>query len=421
MNEAVAVSPRGRSVVRGGMLLLLLSVTVLERFGVNAGALTASAALLGGYLFLGMAGAAGALSLSLERCLLYGVCLSIALASLLFNESASSPSSLLLLGAMYVPFLFVLRAGALDEHDDAGWVMGKFLDLMAICAIVGIAQFAAQTLVHADWLFDFTRYIPEKFRAAGTYNTVIPMGSFNKSNGFFFREPSGFSFLMALALVAECFTSKRKSRIACLALALLLTYSGTGILALLLGTLHPLGPKTLLRLAVMGCVGALVFWLLGDALSLSFTLQRVGEFNSTYSSGYMRYVAPGRLVAESIDSAWWVAWLGHGPGTIFRTIKDYEFHDPTWAKLLFEYGALGFAAFLSLFLTMLRRPACLQVRATLFWGWLVTGGHLLSPELNFLALALIGLTPGGAALARRSSHSAQPASPAPLLANPAVG
>jgi hypothetical protein len=421
MNEAVATTPRARSVVRFAVLLLLLSVTVLERFGISAGALSASAALLGGYLFLALAGAAGALSLSLERCLLYGVCLSVALVSLLFNEAASSPSSLLLLAAMYVPFLFVLREGALDEHDDAAWVMGKFLDLMAICAVIGIAQFAAQTLVHADWLFDFTRYVPEQLRASGTFNTVISMGSFNKSNGFFFREPSGFSYLLALALIAECFGAKRKPRVACLALALLLTYSGTGILALLLGTLHPFGPKTLLRLAVMGCLGALVFWLLGDALNLSFTLGRVSEFNSTYSSGYMRYVAPGRLVLESIDSAWWVAWLGHGPGTIFRTLRDYEFHDPTWAKLLFEYGAFGFAAFVSLFLVMLRRPtASLQVRATLFWGWLIMGGHLLSPELNFLALALIGLSPATAAAARRSAPLEGHA-PAPQLANVAVG
>ena len=413
MSEAVAFAPKGRSVVRGGMIVLLLSVTVLERFGVNAGALSASAALLAGYLFLAMAGSVGALTFSRERLLLYGVCLSIALVSLLFNESASSPSSLLLLAAMYVPFLFVLRPGSLDERDDAAWVMGKFLDIMAICALIGIAQFAAQSLVHAPWLFDFTPYIPEKMRAAGTFNTVIPMGSFNKSNGFFFREPSGFSYLMALALIAEGFTERRKPRMACLGLALLLTYSGTGILALLLGTLHPIGPKTLLRLAVIAGVGGLVFWLLGDALNLSFTLERVGEFNSTYSSGYMRYVAPARLVSESIDSAWWVPWLGHGPGTIFRTIRDYEFHDPTWAKLLFEYGALGFGAFLSLFLVTLRRPSVsLQVRAALFWGWLIMGGHLLSPEQNFLTLALIGLTPGVAQAYERRARLSEPSSPA---------
>ena len=425
MSEAVmTVTPRARAVVRSGMLLLLLSVTVLERFGINAGAASASAALLVGYAFVALAGVSGALSLSLSRCWLYCICLSVGLASLLFNESASSVTSLLLLGAMYLPFVFVLKPGALSDDvgvEDGQWVMRKFLDLALFCALVGIAQFCAQTVIHADWLFDFTRYIPDKLRAVGTFNTVIPMGSFNKSNGFFFREPSGFSYLMALALIGECFTLKRKVRIACLALALLLTYSGTGIAAVLLGTMHPFGSKTLLRLAVMACLGALVFWLLGDTLNLAFTLNRVGEFNSEHSSAYMRYVAPARLVSESIDSAWWTPWLGHGPGTIFRTVRDYEFHDPTWAKLLFEYGALGFFTVVPMFLVMLRgQSSAIQVRATLFWGWLIMGGHLLSPEQNFLALALIGFTPSPSR-ARTSSLGFERSPVPPLMVAPVGG
>jgi hypothetical protein len=72
----------------------------------------------------------------------------------------------------------------------------------------------------------------------------------------------------------------------------------------------------------------------------------------------------------------------------------YEFHDPTWAKLIFEYGLLGFAAFVALFLVALHRAQPpLRARAMLFGGWLLMGGHLLSPEQNFLTLALVGLLP----------------------------
>lgn len=420
MTQAAAalptVTPRARLALRTGLVFLLLSATVLERFGFSSGSASVSLALLAGYGFVGLAAAAGALSLSFERCLLLGLCLCVALTSLLFNESASSPASLLYIGVMYLPFALVLRPGSLAD-DDAGWVLQRFLDLALFCAVAGIVQFGAQAVVHADWLFDFTPYIPPKLRALGTFNTVIPMGSFNKSNGFFFREPSGFSYLMALGLIAEGFGPRRKGRMACLGLALLLTYSGTGILALLLGMSHPLGPKTLLRLGTLVVVGALVFWLFGDALNLSFTLGRVNEFNSTYSSGYMRYVAPFRLVSESIDSSWWAPFLGHGPGTIFRTVRDYEFHDPTWAKLLFEYGLCGFFGFIALYLAMLRQGnAALQVRATLFWGWLILGGHLLSPEQNFLALALIGWMP----LAPRLAHDRPSVTTAPLL-TPAAG
>lgn len=409
--------PRARTVLRAAALLLLLSVTVLERFGVTAGALSASAALLAIYPFLLAAALAGALAFSLERSVLYAVCMAVALGSTLVNEGSASASSLLLMAVMYLPFVFVLREGALAEHDTA-WIYGKFLDLTALCALIGIAQFGAQLVIHADWLFDFTRYIPTPLRASGLFNTVIPIGSLNKSNGFFFREPSGFSYLMALGLIAESASAKRPARLACLALALLLTYSGTGILALLIASLHPFGVKTVLRLSLIACGFGLVFWLFGDALNLSFTLGRVSEFSSqnSASSGYIRYVAPLRLVSETFDSSAFTPWLGHGPGTILRTTRSYEFHDPTWAKLLFEYGALGFFAFVALFLAGLRRPGLpLQVRAALFWGWLIMGGHLLSPEQNFLTLLLVGITPVGGALASKPGPRER-ASSAPLRA-----
>jgi len=78
---------------------------------------------------------------------------------------------------------------------------------------------------------------------------VIAVGSHYKSNGFFFHEPSDFSFVMALGLVVEWVGQKRPLRLGCHALALLLTYSGTGLFALAIGLLFPLGLKTLLRLS----------------------------------------------------------------------------------------------------------------------------------------------------------------------------
>lgn len=394
-----------RRVLRVATVTLLLSVTVLERFGLSSGAVSVSAAMLAVYPFLGVVGVAGQLVLSRERTLLYGVCMAIGLASLLVNEQSASLSSFALLGAMYLPFVFVLREGALAD-DDAGWIYARFLDLCAVCALIGVLQFAGQLLIHARWWFDFSSYIPAPLRMTGTFNTVIPMGSLNKSNGFFFREPSGFSYLMALGLIAECVSFKRPQRVACLALALLLTYSGTGILALLLASLHPFGVKTVLRLIGVALSGALLFWLLGDSLNLSFTLGRISEFNSESSSGYMRYVAPARLLGETFGSSPFSAWLGHGPGTIFHTLRGYEYHDPTWAKLLFEYGALGFVAFLSLFWLSLRRCALpVQLRAALFWGWLIMGGHLLSPEQNFLTLLLLGLLPASSSLSGAVARS----------------
>ena len=128
-------------------------------------------------------------------------------------------------------------------------------------------------------------------------------------------------------------------------------------------------------------VAALVVLLFDDALNLSFTLNRVTEFGHERSSGYIRYLAPMQVIWESINAELWTPWVGHGPGTIQRSSHRIEFFDPTWAKLLFEYGALGFAVFCALIVYALKRfNAPTQIRAMLFFSWLVMGSHLLSPE-----------------------------------------
>lgn len=377
--------------VRRALVGLLVSVTLLQRLGVNFGSYSLNAGLLAMYGFLVVAAFGAALTVSLPTLIALAVSFGVALMSAFVNAERSSLSSLSLLFAMYLPFAFLLAPAGAVSHDDA---VDLFGDLAFLCGIAGVLQFYAQFVVHGDWLFDFTAYLPSWLRGPGGFNTVIPVGSHFKSNGFFFREPSGFSFLMALALMMEALGRRRPWRLVVLGLALLLSYSGTGLFALLIGSLVPLNRKTLVRVAVLAGIGALAFLLFDDALNLSFTLGRLDEFGSERSSGYIRYIAPGRLLADTAATEPATLWLGHGPGSITHKEAGFEFHDPTWAKLIFEYGVLGFAAFVVLFLMALRRSAApLRVRAMLFAAWLVMGGHLLSPEQNFLTLALVGLYP----------------------------
>jgi hypothetical protein len=383
----------GGAALKRAFVFLLVSTTVLERIGVNFGSYSLNAAMLGMYGFLAVAALSGVVMLSATRVFLYGVGVVVAIASAMLNGDRSSSASLLLLAAMYLPYAFVLRPNTSLENDRA-WTTNAFSNVAFFVALAGIAQFYAQFVIHSDWLFDFSDYLPSVLRGPAGFNTVIPVGALRKSNGFFFREPSGFSFVMGLALIVEAVSYRRLLRFMCFGLALLLTYSGTGLLALLLGLLFPLGRKTILRLLTLGCVSAIALWLLGDVLNLSFTLDRATEFGSEQSSGYIRYIAPLRLVRDTFNTHFWTPWIGHGPGTISREIQGYEFHDPTWAKLLFEYGVVGTVAFLALFLVALRRrDVPVQIRAVLFFGWLIMGGHLLSPEQNFLTLAMVGLVP----------------------------
>lgn len=322
------------------LILVILSAIVLSRFGINLGTYSLNFSLIAIYVLIGFALLSGNFVIDPRRLFAHYICVAVASTSFLVNKGfghvdRASWTSLLLLVTIYFPFVFVFHANGSKENQLL-WVVRVFSNIALFCACAGIVQFYAQFLIHGDWLFDFSPYIPTLLLGPTEYNPVIPVGSLYKSNGFFFREPSEFSFIMGLALLGEFVLYKRVLRIALFGLALLLSYSGTGLLTLFIGLLFPLGRRTIGQLFLLLGIGGIVVWLLGDVLNLSFTLGRVKEFDSEDSSAYMRYVAPMRLIHASLDTDPWTALLGHGPGTIERTTQSFIFHDPTWAKLIFE-------------------------------------------------------------------------------------
>lgn len=396
--------------------LLLVSILIFARFGINLGSysLDLSAVAMYGLVTLGLL--TGALDVSLKRAALYGLCVACAGLSLYVNLLArdvpnTSFGSLSLVLFLYLPFLFVLRPRTLSSNDDIRFCHGLFLNLGFFVACAGVAQFFVQFVYRPSWLFDFSHLIPSPLRGSSHYNTTIPVGSFFKSNGFFLREPSGFGFLVALCFLMEWEGPKRFVRLGLFALALIVSYSGTGILTLLIGALFPLNLRTTLRILGLLGAGTLVFLVAGEVLNLNATLDRVSEFDEQRknSSGYIRYIAPARLIGDTFFSDLWTPLVGHGPGSISREKQLYEFFDPTWAKLLFEYGVLGALSFLALFIVTLSHPGLSpSVRAVLFFCWLVMGGHLLSPSNNYLVLALAGL------LSHQSGAVRKRAGPFPL-------
>lgn len=399
-----------RQAARACTLMVLLSTTVLARFGVNVGGESIAVSMAGLCLLVAVLVLTRRAELDIVALLLYGLVLVAAYASWYFNTSfgashRASLSSLLYLFALYLPLVFVQRIRTPADHEWR-WTMRAFGNIALLCALAGIAQFFAQFAIDAPWLIDFGPYLPAAIRNSGTYNTAIPVGDLFKSNGFFLREPSAFSFLMALATIVELNGDRRWLRICAFLLALLLTYSGTGVLALLLGLLFPLGSRTAVRLAAVAVGGAIVIVLLGEALNLTFTLNRIQEFGSERSSAYIRYVAPWHVISQSIDSDPWSALFGHGPGSIQRTSQAVQAFDPTWAKLLFEYGLIGWVTTVGLVVYALARSkAPTQIRAVLFFSWLLMGGHLLAPD-NVSTLYVLACMWHPHAVAFESAHAA---------------
>jgi hypothetical protein len=385
-------SPSAVALVRPAFVLLMLSLLLCQRLGMNTGSYSLNATLIAEYLLLVVAGLSGALVVHPLRLVFFAASTGIGLASLLTNDSGSSPSSLLLLVTIYFPFIFSLRKEQVPGLD-VQWAVALFLKIAVFLALVGIAQFYLQFLIKGDWLFDFSDYLPSAIRGPSGYHTVISIGSLHKSNGFVFREPSGFSLVMAFALILEFGRGRRIFHVAAFSLALLLTYSGTGLLALFLSAAFPMGRRAALALSLGALVGATAV-LFGDVLNLSFTIARLAEFGTEGSSAYVRYVAPMRLIVDAFHRDPTRLFLGHGPGAISRMSLGYEFHDPTWAKLVFEYGILGFLSFAALFVIVLREgQSTLRFRGALLMAWLIMGGNLLSPDFNCCVVALVGLCP----------------------------
>jgi hypothetical protein len=384
--------------MRWAVVALLVGLLTTQRIAISVGSGSFGASLPLTYALLAVLLLYGRLVLDATALMLYGAIAMVAVASFWFNTGdasgeAVSVSSLLLMLTLYLPFVFVM-ASRPDNPGHWLWTIRMVGNVLLFAAIAGIVQFYAQFFVRASWLFDVSELIPAPIRGQGVFNSKIAVGSMFKANGFFFREPSGFSYMMAFGLLIELALFRRLVRMLCFGLALLLSYSGTGLLALAIGLVLPFRAAMLFKLGIGAAVVLVGNALAGDPLNLAYTLSRAGEFGAEGSSAYMRYVAPLHLVDAGIDVTPWSALLGHGPGTILKIASIFDAHDPTWAKLLFEYGIAGFVLFLGLMLYKLAAcPAPLQLRAVAFASWLVMGGHLLSPENVCFFFALFGLWP----------------------------
>ena len=403
--------PAGASLFKAAIIVALLALTVFDRFGLRVlGDFSLSAAVLAMYGLAAAIVLSGAAQFNRPAALAFIAVVTVAGLSFLVNSwleprPHQSVTSWLLVVVSYAPFVIVLSR----ENAAAGlwrWTMRMFVAFALLVAFAGMAQFLTQFVMSPPWLFDYSPLIPELVRAGDGWRTVHPVanwvqadGYWMKSNGFFLREPSIFSFAMAFAIVCELALGARRWVLGVLAAGLLLSYSGSGILCLAVALAFPLGRSAVLRLAGLACAAALLVLLLGDALNLSYTLQRVAEFQSETSSAYCRFVHPWLSVLRHADADVLSAALGHGPGSMTRIgVTCADLHQPTYGKLLFEYGLLGALAFGTfLVLAINRAGAPLRVRVALGAAWLLLGGHLVNSELLPMIYLLCAMWPRGAA------------------------
>jgi len=302
---------------------------------------------------------------------------------------------------LVIYFLFTLNHFSTEEQYKS--TLQGFQMLVLILSCLAIAQFPAQLVLDGRKLIMFYGILPDfllalPFDSGGGWNTIgtISVGgsSLIKSNGIFLVEPATMSQMAALAILIEVVEFGRPRYLILLTLALLLAYSGTGISILLLSL--PLAvlvnrkaqlPVLLISLFALGLLAT-------GIIHLSAFTSRLGEFEETRASGFIRFISPFWMAADYLKTASPAELLfGRGPGYGYVREAFYEGASNTWFKLFLEYGLVGVFLFTCFLGSCFRRSRCPRpVIAGLMYLYLLTQNNLLTPSVVIIMVVLCTLS-----------------------------
>jgi len=387
------LTPKGKFAVWSSVL----SILFFSQIAYNIGDFPVSTdfacyALIALYLLM-----SGYASLSLSALMLYLIAVALACLTMVLTTSSASWTSLLLLFVLYAPFTFRLQ-NRQDLELIQQYIQSTYVSAAAVISVVAVVQFVLVNGLGATALTNVYFALPEGIRGAGTYAFFREGGGMVKANGFFLRESSTLSIVAALALIIEYFASARKHILAILAVGLFCSFSGSGFLALALAFLMPRSINRLPLFLVSSLVFILVLFLAykSEIPVLTVWFDRLSEFETPGTSGYARFVAPMDMVQLNINEGGATMWLGNGSGSFLRSIGllrvKYEVNDPTWAKLIYEYGLVGLGLISTFFAVRLyssdlRPEICNYI--LLIW---ISGGLVLKPDF-VLMVWLLTLVP----------------------------
>ncbi len=309
-------------------------------------------------------------------------------------SAALSPSphvSVLSLG-----FLVVAQFPLVFRCASSGISYPRLLNFLSaigcLSALIGVLQFTGQFAIGVDAAFFLDRHLPQNVTVAG-YNSLIPLywsSPIYKSNGFFFLEPSFFGQFLAIAVVAEFLAGPRTLRLLLLTAGLVSSYSGTGLTMLALFLPFYLLHRGHPRLFVFAALVSLVLIFFGDALSLDAFTRRISEFSDVESSGWARFLSMFRVLQRVVFANDLTFFLGRGPGTVQEQFHLFSFNafDPTWGKVIYEYGLAGSLVYFRFFyLVVGKGPRGL--RFAVGYTYLFLGGYLLNPSVLMQVAALV--------------------------------
>jgi hypothetical protein len=307
---------------------------------------------------------------------------------------AFSPTALLLLVALHLPYAFQLQGtGEASVHHH------RFLNLALFLCLAGILQYLAQFVIGVRYAYPIEHFTPDQYLTHG-YNFLNPLhyGSQTmKANGVFLLEPSYFSQLLATGFALEAAGPQRVWRLICFCVGFIVSYSGTGLLmmAVTLPTLV-LVYKRYSLLVLLGLAGVTLL-VAGEFVGLDIFTKRMSEFSNTGTSGYQRYVGPALMIDQYLLSSLQRSLFGVGAGMMMRMTPAplYHFAETGWAKIILEFGFVGAVAYFGfLYLSIFRASQSIVLRVNLAMMTLMSG-ILDGPPHGMILTLLLWLTPSG--------------------------
>ncbi|MCB8937671.1 MAG: hypothetical protein H6654_11835 [Ardenticatenaceae bacterium] len=352
----------------------------------------------------------GQIQIESKRLFLYLLTVSLAILVNIVSSQYSkdfSIFSIAYLSILYFPVIFVLK-----KPENGNLIFTFYQKSIFIISIIGILQFLTQLagIPYRDWLlFYFPKYIDE-------FNTSIPLfrGShLFRSNGLFLVEPSFYSQYLAIAILIDLFYFKYYRRLPIFILAILFSFSGTGIVVLVFGLIVKI-PKLSLRKLFLP--GSLLFVILLVFFTTEYggvLINRLGEFTNENASAYNRFIAPFESFEYWYDEGLKVFLFGGGAGSVdsFReNIKEDipVMHPNFFIKSFYEYGLIsGFVLFFLITYLFWGRKSTSGLNLPLFIMFtIVSSGLLNAQQLYFCyTLGMLSVLPKKMTVATKSAVS----------------
>jgi len=287
------------------------------------------------------------------------------------------------------------------KHDDYIKYLHRIAILTSILCIVGMLQWLAQYVIKSPYIFSWRGIVPpELLLEQNSLNELTYNSGQYKGNGFFLTEPSSLSGLAARVLLLTVLILKDLRYVVPLVLGLIFSFSGTGLVFMLLFTALPLGYLLFEKGSkaaktqptshmVVAAVAAIVIGVLFMHYS-DYFVGRVDELSNPRTSGYARYTTTLLIFREEVMRTTSGFLFGYGPGS-FDPLTGHE-HSTGWIKLFVEVGLIGTIAFITFFLVCVYSSTrSLYISVAMLFHYIVLDSPVLSPQFTLLAFAMFVL------------------------------